>query len=178
MASSIAHRPIADVTSAELLDLLKQVEKTGRRETAKRLRATISTVYRLAIVTLRATNDPTTALKGALLRPNVQHRAAITDEKQFGALLRALDEFDGWPTIAAAMKFMALTCTRPREVRQARRTEINFEKAIWRIPAERTKMRRPTTCPRPDHVPSLAVALVDGQDMRRPRDKRKLVACL
>ncbi len=40
------------------------------------------------------------------------------------------------------MKFMALTCTRPGEVRLARRTEINFEKAVWRIPAERTKMRR------------------------------------
>ena len=80
VASPIAHRPIADITSAELLDLLKRVEKTGRRETAKRLRATMSTVFRLAIVTLRATNDPTVALKGALLRPNVQRRAAITDE--------------------------------------------------------------------------------------------------
>ena len=142
VAASIANRRITDITSAELLDLLKRVEKSGRRETAKRLRATMSSVFRLAIVTLRATHDPTTALKGALLRPNVQHRAAITDEKQFGALLRALDEFDGWPTIAAAMKFMALTCTRPGEVRQARRTEINFENAVWRIPAERTKMRR------------------------------------
>jgi len=142
LAAPIAHRPIAEIVPAEILDLLKRVEKSGRRETAKRLRATMSTVFRLAIVTLRATNDPTTALKGALLRPNVQPRAAITDEKQFGALLRALDEFDGWPTISAAMKFMALTCTRPGEVRQARRTEINFEKALWRIPAERTKMRR------------------------------------
>ena len=142
VAAPIANRPITDITSAELLELLKRVEKSGRRETAKRLRATMSTVFRLAIVTLRATSDPTTALKGALLRPNVQPRAAITDEKQFGALLRALDEFDGWPTLAAAMKFMALTCARPGEVRQARRDEINFEKAMWRIPAERTKMRR------------------------------------
>lgn len=142
VAASIANRPITDITSAELLELLKRVEKSGRRETAKRLRATMSTVFRLAIVTLRAANDPTVALKGALLRPNVQHRAAITDEKQFGALLRALDEFDGWPTISAAMNYMALTCARPGEVRQARRSEINFEKAIWRIPAERTKMRR------------------------------------
>ena len=142
VAASIANRPITDITSAELLELLKRVEKSGRRETAKRLRATMSTVFRLAIVTLRATNDPTVALKGALLRPNVQSRAAITDEKEFGALLRALDEFKGWPTISASMKFMTLTCTRPGEVRHARRDEINFEKAIWRIPAERTKMRR------------------------------------
>jgi integrase len=142
VAASLAPRPIADITAAELLDLLKRVEKSGRRETAKRLRATMSRVFRLAIVTLRASNDPTVALKGALLRPNVQHHAAITDEKEFGAFLRALDEFDGWPVIRAAMKFLTLTCARPGEVRLARRDEFNLEKAVWRIPAERTKMRR------------------------------------
>lgn len=98
-------------------------------------------------MTLRATNDPTSALKGALLLPNVKPRAAITDDKEFGALLRTLDVYDGWPTVVAAMKFLALTCVRPGEVRFARRDEINFEKAIWKIPAERTKMRRPHEVP-------------------------------
>jgi integrase len=142
VAAPIVHRPIADITAAELLDLLKRVEKSGRRETAKRLRATMSTVFRLAIVTLRAKHDPTVALKGALLRPNVQHRAAIVDEKELGSLLRALDDFDGRPTITAAMKFQLLTCARPGEVRYVRRNEIDFDRALWRIPAERTKMRR------------------------------------
>ena len=142
VGAPLAKRPIADITPAELLDLLKRVERSGRRETANRLRSTISAVYRLAIVTLRATNDPTFALKGALLKPNVQHRAAITDEAKLGGLLRSVDEFDGWPTIKAAMLFTALTCTRPGEVRGATRAEINFEKTMWRIPPERTKMRR------------------------------------
>lgn len=74
LASSLANRAIA-----ELLDLLKRVEKSGWRETARRLRGVIGGVFRLAIVTLRATTDPTYALKGALLRPNVKPRAAITD---------------------------------------------------------------------------------------------------
>lgn len=142
IAAPIANRPVTDITAAEVLDLLKKVEKSGRRETAKRLRATISAVFRLAIVTLRATNDPTVALRGALLRPNVQHRAAITDEKQLGGLLRALDDCSCWPTISAAMKFQLLTCARPGEVRLARRAEIDFGKTLWRIPAERMKMRR------------------------------------
>ena len=147
IAKPIATRPIADITPAELLDLLKRVERSGRRETAKRLRATIGSVFRLAIVTLRATNDPTLALKGALLRPLVQHRVAITDEKKFGELLCAIDSYDGWPTIRAALLFTALTCARPGEVRGARRSEFNFEKSIWRIPEERTKMRRPHDVP-------------------------------
>ena len=142
LASPLTDRPIADITPAEVLDLLKRVEKSGRRETARRLRGVIGCVFRLAIVTLRATNDPTFALRGALLRPNVEHRAAIIDEKKLGGLMRSIDAFDGWPTLGAALKFTALTCARPGEVRGAIRSEINFEKAIWRISGDRTKMRR------------------------------------
>ena len=147
LAKPLANRPIAEITAAEVLDLLKRVEKSGRRETARRLRSVIGAVFRLAIATLRATNDPTYALRGALLKPNVKSRAAITDEKKLGGLLRAIDEFDGWVTLRAALKFCALTFARPGEVRGAKRSEINFDKAVWRISAERTKMRRPHDVP-------------------------------
>jgi integrase len=147
LAAPLANRPIAEITAAEILDLLKRIEKTGRRETARRLRGVIGTVFRLAVVTLRATGDPTSALQGALLRANTKPRAAITDEKQFGGLLRAIDEYDGWPTIKAALKFCSLTFARPGEVRGATRSEINFDKGVWRIAAERTKMRRPHDVP-------------------------------
>ena len=142
LAKPIATRPIAHITAAEPLDLLKRIEKSGRRETARRLRTVMGAVFRLAVVTLRAPSDPTYALKGALLRPNTKHRAAITDETKFGGLLRNLDELNGWPTIRAALLFSALTFARPGEVRGAKRNEFNFEKNLWRIPAERTKMRK------------------------------------
>ena len=107
----------------------------------------MGTVFRHAIVTLRATNDPTSALKGALLRPIVTPRAAIIDETKLGQLMKTIDACDGWPTITAALKFTALTCSRPGEVRLSKRAEINFEKSMWRIPAERMKMRRPHDVP-------------------------------
>jgi integrase len=147
IASPLANRPIAEITPAEILDLLKRIERSGRRETARRLRSRLSAVFRYAIVTLRASTDPTIALTGAITPPKVTHRAAITDEKQLGGLLRAIDEFEGWPTVKSALLFTALTCARPGEVRGARRSEINFAKALWRIPAERTKMRRPHDVP-------------------------------
>ncbi len=52
-------------------------------------------VFRLAIVTLRAEHDPCSALRGALLKPIVKHRPAITDEVQLGALMRCIDEYEG-----------------------------------------------------------------------------------
>ncbi|MCB1474843.1 MAG: tyrosine-type recombinase/integrase [Rhodobiaceae bacterium] len=147
LASPIGGRPVRDIHPAEILDLLRKIEKTGRRETARRLRGVIGTVFRHAIVTLRADTDPTEPLRGALLSPQVVGRAAITDEREFGKLLQAIDEYDGWPTITAALKFLILTCVRPGEVRGAVRSEFDLDNAVWRIPAERMKMRQPHDVP-------------------------------
>ncbi len=143
LAAPLSKRPISEITAAEILHLLKHVEKSGRRESARRLRGVMGSVFRYAIVNLRGvTADPTMALQGALLAPKVKHHAAIIDEKELGGLLRSIDEYDGWPTLAAALKFSALTFARPGEVRGALRREFDFEKAVWHISADRTKMRR------------------------------------
>jgi integrase len=111
------------------------------------LRGVIASVFRLAIVTLRAETDPTLPLQGALQPPKVIGRAAIVDEKKFGQLLVTIDDYDGWPTLKAALQFLALTCVRPGEVRGATRNELDRKKAVWRIPAERMKMRAPHDVP-------------------------------
>lgn len=147
LAGTLKDRPIAEITSKEILDLLKRVEQSGRRETARRLRGAIGSVFRYAIVTLRATSDPTLPIHRALLAPKVRHRAAIYDEKKLGGLMRAIDGYDGWVTVRAALKFSALTFARPGEVRGALRREFDFENTVWRIAAERTKMRRPHEVP-------------------------------
>lgn len=142
LAESLHNRPINEITSAEVLFLLKGIEKSGRRETAKKLRGTVSAIFRLAVVTLRAENDPTSALRGALLPPKVTGRAAITDEKRLGDLLRSFEEFTGWPVIISAMKFQILTMTRPGETRGAKKDEFDLDRQTWTIPPERMKMRR------------------------------------
>lgn len=144
---ALGKRPIAEITPVEILALLQQVERSGRRESARRLRSTIGSVFRFAIATLRAQSDPTSALRDALERPKVKHRAALTDPKQLGGLLRAIDEYDGWPTLRSALLFTALTFARPGEVRGARWSEIDFDKAVWSIPETRMKMRRPHAVP-------------------------------
>jgi integrase len=77
----------------------------------------------------------------------VQHRPAITDEKQLGALMLSIDEYDGWPSLRAGLLLLALTMARPGDVRYMRKSEIVFPKALWKIPAERMKMRRPHDVP-------------------------------
>jgi integrase len=147
LASPLAKRPIKEITAAEIFQLLQKIEKSGRRETARRLRGVIGSVFRLAIVTLWAEADPTLHLRGALQPPKVSGRAAIVDEKKFGQLLSTIDGYDGWPTIKAALQFLALTCVRPGEIRGATRDEFDRKKAVWHIPAERMKMRAPHDVP-------------------------------
>lgn len=152
LAAPLHNRPINEITSAEILHLLKKVEASGRRETAKKLRGTLSGIFRLAVVTLRADNDPTYAIKGALLPVKVTNRAAITDEKAFGQFLRDLDAYTGAGVIKDALLFQILTMTRPGEVRGAKQAEFDFERKTWCIPADRTKMRRDHIVPLSDQA--------------------------
>lgn len=145
----IGHRPITEISSAEVLDVLRRVEKRGRHESARRLRSTIGSVFRYAIATARAENDPTVALHGALITPKVTHRAAITDKKALGGLLRAIDSFDGQSTTRAALQLIAALFPRPGELRAAEWDEIDFENAVWTLPAAKTKMRREHRIPLP-----------------------------
>lgn len=135
-------RSIKEIRAPDVLGVLRVVEARGRYETARRLRSTIGSVFRYAIATARADGDPTVALKGALINAPVKPRAAVTDPKAFGALLRAIDTFDGQPTTLAALKLMALLFPRPGELRLAEWPEFDFKAKVWTIPGARTKMRR------------------------------------
>jgi integrase len=147
-------RPITTISAADILGTLRKVESKGNYETAKRLRSTIGQVFRYAIATARAENDPTYGLRGALIAAKVSHMAAITDRKSYGELIRAIWSYEGGsPSTLAALKLMALLYTRPGELRLALWEEFDLERAIWTIPAERTKMRREHTKP----LPRLAV---------------------
>ena len=143
----LGDRPISEIIAAEVLAALRKVERRGRFESARRLRSTIGSVFRYAIATARAERDPTIALRGALITPIVKPRPAVTDPRALGALLRAIDGFDGQPTTHAALKLMALLFPRPGELRAAEWSEFNLDAAVWTIPASRAKMRRPHRVP-------------------------------
>lgn len=144
---TLGDKGVARITAPQLLEALRRVERRGRHETANRLRSTIGAVLRYAIATGRAENDPTPALKGALIRPVVRPRAAIVDPRAFGALLRAIDGFEGQPATQAALRLLPLLFPRPGELRLASWREFDLEEAVWTIPAARTKMRRPHAVP-------------------------------
>ncbi len=143
----IGERPVAKVTALELLDVLRKIEARGNYESARRLRSTCGMVFRYAIATGRAERDPSIDLRGALTAPKVKHRATIVEPKAIGALLRAIEGFDGQPTTRAALRLAPLVFVRPGELRHAEWRKFDFDKAEWVIPAEKMKMRLPHRVP-------------------------------
>jgi integrase len=135
-------RRVAEITARELLALLRQIEGCGLYETARRLRSTCGMVFRYAIATGRAERDPSMDLRGALTTPQVSHRSTIVDPLGIGALLRAIDGFDGQPTTHTALRLAPYVFVRPGELRQAEWDEFDFDTAVWSIPAKKMKMRR------------------------------------
>jgi integrase len=167
--ADIGNRPIREITASEILVPLRRVETLGNYETAKRLRAVIAQVFRYAISTALASNDPTYGLKGALISPKVTHRAAMTHWDSFAGLLRAVWAYEGTIETRAALKLMALLYPRPGELRQAEWTEFDLDNATWTIPAIRTKMRRVHKKP----LPALAIEIL--RDLQKHTGYRRLV---
>lgn len=138
----IGRRPIAQITAAEVLAVLRREEKKGTLATAGKLRVAIGQVFRYAISTARAETDPTIALRGALAAPTVTHRAAILDQKAFGGLLRSIWAYEGQPETRAALQLLALLYPRPGELRMAKWKQFDLADGIWTIPSDITKTRK------------------------------------
>lgn len=138
----LGHLPIAQITPQLLLEALRRLERRGNHETAKKCRSFASRVFRYAVQTGRAESDPTHLLQGALISPKVKHYAAILEPEKLGELLRAIDAYGGYPSTRLALQIAPHVFLRPGELRQAEWVEIDLDKKIWEIPAERMKARR------------------------------------
>jgi integrase len=157
--AAFGDKPIRQIAAPSILKVLQSLEARERYESARRLRSTVGSVFRYAIATARAEADPTYALRGALTQVKATPRAAITDAEKFGALLRAVDSFDGQPGTRIALQLLALLFPRPGELRLAQWTEFDLERAVWAIPASRMKMRRAHRVPLPRQAMALLTVL-------------------
>lgn len=142
LAGSLARRPISEISPVEILTVLKQIERTGRTETALATRSAIGRVFRYAIASARAEQDPTFPLRGALQRHIVVSHPALVSPDGVRGLFRAIWAYEGWPSLGALLKVQALCFTRPGEARSMEWSELDLDGGVWTIPAHKAKMRR------------------------------------
>ncbi|MDX8127737.1 integrase arm-type DNA-binding domain-containing protein [Methylomonas sp. OY6] len=137
----LGRMPITNIEAPDVLAVVKRIEQRGANEIAKKAKRSIGQVFRYAIATGRAVRNPVPDLQGAFVPTAVKHHAAITDPVQIGALLRACEDYTGHFATRCALRLSFLVMLRPGEVRKAEWSEIDLERAEWRIPAAKMKMR-------------------------------------
>ena len=132
---------ISKVKSSELLHAIRKIEARGNAETAHRVLQICGQIFRYAIATDRANADLSLVLKGALSPVKVKHHASITEPSLIGAFLRDIHDYQGAYLTQQALKLAPLVFVRPGELRHAEWSEIDFDKAEWRIAAPKMKMK-------------------------------------
>ncbi|MEG0052869.1 MAG: integrase arm-type DNA-binding domain-containing protein [Comamonas sp.] len=157
---SLGKLPITAIGPREVLAMARKMEERGAHDSAKRLVQICGQVFRYAVAEGSAERDVTADLKGALQKAEKRHYAAITDPALLAPLLRALDAHKGHIYCCAALRLTPLVFVRPGELRTAEWTEIDLDKAEWRIPGSKMKMAN-------DHiVPLSSQALAILQELQ------------
>jgi len=156
----MGNRRLAEITPADVLDIMRRIEGRGAARSAGYVRLLVSQVFQHAIRNLRASYDPAQSLRGALTMPAVKHHASLL-AKDIPAFIEALDAYTGTMQTKLGSKVLLLTFVRKQELVQATWDEVDFMRAEWRIPAERMKMRDP-------HIVPLSRQALEGfQDLKQ-----------
>jgi integrase len=138
--SEIGDYPVHMIKPPVMLSCLQKIEKKSP-ETTRRIKALCSHIFKYAIATGRAENDPTYGLEAALKKFRKGHYASITVD-EFPTFLLRLHEYKdriSRQTFLATMALL-LTMVRTAELIEAKRTEFDLQNKMWIIPPERMKM--------------------------------------
>lgn len=134
--------PVGEIDTEQLHQTLRRLTGKGTIETAERVRSLASRIFRYAVATGRAGQDPAASLAEAIPASKTKHFAAIIDPTEIGALLRAIDGYEGQPSVSFALKLAPHVFVRPGELRTAEWSEIDLEKGEWIVPAAKAKKGR------------------------------------
>jgi integrase len=116
---SIGNMPISEIKASHVRDMVLFIsDKKQAVETAHRVLTDCGRIFRFAIAHDLIEHDPSYAVKDALPPVKVTHRAAITDPRQIGQLVRDIDNYEGTFVVQCALKITPLIFARPGEIRQ------------------------------------------------------------
>ena len=154
----IGQRPIELIEPLELLTVLKKIEKRGALEQTSKIRRRCGEVLRYAVATGRAKYNFAPDLAIALNKPEKQHFPFLT-ESELPDFVIALENYQGSLVTKYATQLLMLTGVRTIELRAAEWTEFDLDNALWEIPKERMKKRRPHLVPLSTHAISIVKKL-------------------
>jgi integrase len=138
----IGNRPVAEISTPELLEVIRKVEKREAYETAHRVLQRSNAIFRFAAQTGITDNNPAANLKGALQPLERQHYNFLkqADLPEFFTKLDNNTANLHMVTVAA-IRLLMLTFVRTQELRGAKWQEFDFEAGMWTIDSNRMKVK-------------------------------------
>ncbi|MDD5755567.1 MAG: integrase arm-type DNA-binding domain-containing protein, partial [Methylococcales bacterium] len=155
----LGSKPIADIKAPELLATLRRIEERDAVESAHRTLQIFGQITRYAIATGRIEVDISPFLRGSLRVVNGGHFAAITNPKELGALLRAIDGYTGSIIVKTALQIAPLVFVRPSELRGMEWEHIDFDAKEWRYLVTKTNVQ---------HIVPLSKQVIDAINELKP----------
>lgn len=145
----IGKQPIAEIKAPVMLDVLRQIEKRGALDMAKRQGQVCGQIFRFAIASGKAENDPVPSLRSALKHSAKGHHAAITPD-ELPEFIRAFEKIEGRMFMPTKVMFrlMMMTFVRTSELTETPWSEVDLENESWVIDWHRMKMGKKKVNPR------------------------------
>lgn len=149
----IGYKLIDDITSPDILKIVKNIEARGANEMARRIMAEVGQIFKHAIKTGLATYNPASDLFAAIKPHKTKNHSRISS-KELPKLSSDIDNYTGHITVKLGLWFLCYTFVRTNELRFMEWAEIDWNDNTWRIPADKMKMDKP-------HIAPLAPQVID-----------------
>lgn len=149
---------ITDIKPIDVLKACRSAEAQGYYETAIKMRTIAGQVFRYGVQTARCERDVTQDLIGALQAPVTTHHPTITDPKELGVLLNAIDTYEGSFEVRTAIKLMPMLFVRSGELRYALWDDFDLDEGTWTFTPRKTQRRTGLSLIVP--LPTQAIALI------------------
>jgi integrase len=148
----LGDKPLQHIMHADCARLQERIEKRDAHDVAKKTRGWLKQIFSQAIARGLCENNPASELRAiAAAGPAVKHHPHLL-EPELPEFLKALDRSTSRLTARVAASMTLWTASRPGMVRHAEWVEIDFDKALWTVPAVKMKMRKAHVVPLPTQL--------------------------
>jgi len=139
----IGNIPIDEITRLNIIEVLEAIKNKGIIETAHRTYTIINRVFKYAVTLELAPHTITADIdkKTILGKTKKAHYPTLTDEKEIGTLILAMEEYQGEYSTKQALRLLPYVFVRSFNLRHCEWNEINLDKQEWTIPASKMKTK-------------------------------------
>ena len=150
--------PLSEISAPMVIKLLRPIEAKGSLETVKRVSQRLNEIMTYGVNSGLIFANPLSGIRSVFKKPKKENMAALPAD-ELPELMLEIANAAIKKTTRCLIEWQLHTMTRPSEAATTRWADIDFDKRLWTIPAERMKKRRPHTIPLSDQALALLEVL-------------------